>query len=126
MTCIVIGDSIAVGIQAQMPKCEARAVKGMSAPGWDIRFPDPVTRDMVVISLGSNPAPGTSSALRRVRKRIHAQRIVWVVPVYANAPAVLKEAHRHADRIVWFSAGQDGIHPRSYAAIRFRIVEDAI
>jgi hypothetical protein len=105
-----------------MPQCEARAVKGISAPGWDVRFPDPVTRDLVVISLGSNPAPGTSRALRRIRERINAQKVVWIVPTHANGLAVLTEASQHADRVVWFRAGQDGIHPRSYAAIRLRIV----
>jgi hypothetical protein len=119
MPCLILGDSIAWGLAQVFHGCAVFAQVGINAPAWEARYQPVAGRgaEIAVISLGSNPADGTSAALARIRARVRAPRVIWVVPVANNAGAVRLLAARYGDATITFQPARDGIHPRSYQAL---------
>ena len=126
MSCLIIGDSIAVGIASRLPECQVAAKVGISSAGWAREFGvhplDP--RDTVVISLGSNDGHVYSLQwLRRIRDAITAKRVIWVLPA-CNETARLGIEHLatfHGDQVIAFAPGRDGIHPENYSRLAGRL-----
>lgn len=112
---LVIGDSIALGTGMAL-HVETRARVG--APSCTIlhkEVPRGAYRtDTVVISAGVNDPPG--HCLEAIRDRIHARRIIWILPAPVNSARahVAAVAHKHGDATVSYVPGQDHLHPRSY------------
>jgi lysophospholipase L1-like esterase len=82
MDCMILGDSLAVGIAQNLPQCEAHAQVGITTHAFYMRS-DKWSSDTVLISLGSNdlgPAPIQYDVLRKFRKTINAKRVFWVLP----------------------------------------------
>lgn len=113
--CLAAGDSIAVGLGPAMGCATvarvgipSAAVVGRVRPGYGL----------VVISAGSNDPvnPRLRANLRAARARASG-RIVWVVPHNGAGPAVRAVAAERGDSAVGFTAGRDGVHPQSYAAL---------
>ncbi len=81
--CLAIGDELALGLAQGRPDCVAVAAPGItSAPFAALDLGRLKAAQMVIISLGANDAPGadTASNLRRLRKTVTAQRVIWLVP----------------------------------------------
>ena len=111
---LVLGDSIAVGT-GQALHAYTVAHKGISSCAVLKRTPR-APQDTVVISAGSNDPPG--ACLDTIRERLTAMQVVWIVPQNAAAAAnVRRVAAKHGDKVVTFTAGPDGVHPRSYATV---------
>jgi hypothetical protein len=116
--CLIIGDSLAVGIAQHRPDCVAMATTGITSVGWraryGIRMPSAST---VLISLGTNDSPGmpTERLLMELRRAFPPRTIVyWLVPPTRNPAAqeaVRNVARWHGDQLVPVPAGPDGIHP---------------
>ena len=126
--CAVIGDSIAVGVNQHL-RCEQLAVVGRTT-GMQAGIMKWVNRDLVVISLGSNDpmSPTLLQDLRRVRSRIVAERVVWLVPYHRHAAgAVYRVAEERRDRLVDLRLFEtrDKVHPLNYKEVAADIKDPA-
>jgi lysophospholipase L1-like esterase len=115
--CAILGDSIAVGVHYQRPECYYRAVSGISSSSFIRRFPDRVSANKVLISLGSNDgnANDTRAALETLRGLITDGEVTWLLS--ANNPAAYDIARaiavRYRDRVLEVGSvvGRDRVHP---------------
>ena len=125
LDCLVLGDSIAVGIAMNRPECVQIAHSGINS---DVYIKTYITRPLldmasyktVIISLGTNDlvASHTESSLSQLRSRLSADKVIWILPSSALKPKqrgiVTEIALRHRDATVsipdqWL--GHDRIHP---------------
>lgn len=81
MSCIVLGDSLAVGVGMVETQCVTQAKVGITSLTYERSYTAHIDADTVVISLGANDAGrGTAEHLRQVRARVQAKRVVWLLP----------------------------------------------
>lgn len=126
MDCIVIGDSIASGIQNVLRKDCVREVEiGINTHNYLVKYLKmPLVHDQsyhtAIISLGSNDGPDINliSDLRRLRKTINAERVVWILPsekLRINSRTQVKQiAAEYNDDTISIpddKLGPDKIHP---------------
>jgi len=122
LECLIIGDSIAVGIGQARPECVTLARSGITSENWYRGYAyNPYFRDpyrVVVISLGTNDMRGmTSEILFNIRQKITAPMVIWILPSSTLKPiqvTVIKEiANEFKDKIlpIHDHIGPDGIHP---------------
>ena len=117
LDCLVLGDSIAVGVGQARPDCQTIAVAGISSDHFIQMFPGAPQARTAVISLGVNDGDGIATAdnLAKLRGRVAAETIYWLVS--GTNPrirdAVRATAGRFGDRLIDVSplAGADHIHP---------------
>ena len=118
--CVLVGDSIAVGI-APYTKCEIQAKIGRSAQSayansWQLNA------QTTIISLGSNDIndPNLESVLQKLRKDITSEVVIWIVPYNPKVrQIVLKVAQANKDSYVNLQPfpTADGVHPNNYRAV---------
>jgi lysophospholipase L1-like esterase len=115
--CLVIGDSIAVGVGQTLPECRTEARVGITSQQFIHELLSPQQADKVVISLGVNDGPSayTIPNLKRVRETVHGRTVFWLLPAhhdYARA-AIRSVATQFGDRLIDCTpeAGPDGLHP---------------
>lgn len=127
LECLILGDSIAVGIGQARTECVTLARSGITSEGWYKGYAyNPYFRDpyrVVVISLGTNDMRGmTAEMLFSIRQKVNAQMVIWVLPSSTLKPvqfSVVKElANEFKDQIVSIHdlVGPDGIHPPTATA----------
>ena len=121
LPCVVIGDSIAVGVGQNRPDCTTVAQVGINS-GRFVAQLLPRGRmdvDQAVISLGVNDGEGldTLGNLRAVRSRVSARQVVWLLP---NLKPQVREmirvvAEENGDRLIDTrgEVGRDHLHPTS-------------
>ena len=119
--CLVMGDSIAVGI-SQFTDCKTISTGGLSSWRWlsqwgqELEMAKP---KVVLISLGANDGsdPRSRKALEAVRSKVRASKVMWLAPSATLAPEprkwVREVAGQFGDRV--FELPQehlqkDGIH----------------
>ncbi len=81
--CMIIGDSIAVGVAQQRPECVAYATGGYNTWQWNKKYGDKVLASpTVIISLGTNDHKGvhTFKELSKMRANVTAQHVFWILP----------------------------------------------
>jgi lysophospholipase L1-like esterase len=115
--CLVIGDSIAVGVGQYLTECRTEARVGITSQQFVHEMLSPQNADTVVISLGVNdgPSPLTTANLQQVRETVRGRAVYWLLPPnhgYARA-AIRSVAARFGDRLIDCApeAGPDGLHP---------------
>ena len=119
LDCLILGDSLAIGVGQARPACTTAAQSGIGSGGFlQTLFPAaPKQAARVVISLGVNDgsAADTPANLRRLRRGIHADRVTWLLP---GLKAKVREAIRtvaaeHGDQVVDTNGevGPDRLHP---------------
>jgi len=123
--CLLLGDSIAVGLYHHVAPCESLSKSGWNTWQWNRDYlKHDLTADTVIISLGSNDHKyiKTQVELERLRDKITAGRVFWVLPK-GNLPAgglPIEEVQRiikviaalHGDTVIPIVRVQsDGIHP---------------
>jgi lysophospholipase L1-like esterase len=116
-SCYVLGDSIAVGTASRLPECGHDAQVGLNTRQAVSRFVVVPNVDLIVVSLGANDGwlhQETVSNLRVVRARLHAKKVVWILPVdgtdKTNVKTVAKEYGDDVldvDKVV----SRDHVHP---------------
>lgn len=114
-SCLILGDSIAVGLSWVIKGCTVVAKVGMSS-AWILAHAYSGNFDTVYISSGSNDPynPALESNLIQTRQRYKNSRIIWIAPVNQNAHKKIYLAAQPNDVIVSFTPGPDHVHPRSY------------
>jgi lysophospholipase L1-like esterase len=115
--CLVLGDSIAVGLHQQIPQCESLSKGGWNTAQWNRDYLKyDLTANTVIISLGSNDHKHirTQEELERLRNKVQAGRVFWILPaIKPDIQRIVKViAALHGDTVVPTTRLQpDGIHP---------------
>ena len=81
--CMILGDSIAVGVAQQRPECVAYATGGLNTNQWNKKYDNKVLASpTMIISLGTNDHSGvhTFKELSRMRANVTAERVYWILP----------------------------------------------
>jgi lysophospholipase L1-like esterase len=87
LECLIIGDSIAHGVAMQRHVCSDYGHVGWTSKQVNRHYKTYVLdADTVVISLGTNDnaAVDTYGELSQLRSRIHAKRVIWIIPADVN------------------------------------------
>lgn len=123
--CLLLGDSIAVGLYHYVAPCESLSKTGWNTSQWNRDYLKyDLTAETVIISLGSNDHKyiKTYEELEKLREKITAKRVFWVLPK-GNSPKgglPIQEVQRiinviaslHGDIVIPIQRVQsDGIHP---------------
>ncbi len=117
LPCLVIGDSIAVGVGQYLPECRTEAREGITSQRFIHELLSPQEADRVVISLGVNDGVSafTVGNLRRVRQTVQGRAVYWLLPAgHAEARAAIRSvALQFGDRMIdaGTDVGPDGLHP---------------
>ena len=115
--CLILGDSLAVGLGLARPDCEIAAVTGITSDRYVQTFRGTRQAHIAIISLGVNDGDSvpTVDNLSVVRSRVSAETVYWLL-TGGNArarDAVRLVAGRFGDRLIDAAplAGPDHIHP---------------
>ena len=140
LSCMILGDSIAVGTATFSPNCSVSAKTGISSKGWVSTYIERSfgytdrewSNDVIIISLGSNDSRWIDSEekLRQVRVATRAQRVYWILP--ANKPdiqeIIKKIASEYGDEVLPIpKLSADGVHPttQGYKELAEQIKKDS-
>lgn len=116
LECLIVGDSIAVGIAQHRAQCEVRARVGISSTQWNKTFGNSILpAKHTIISLGTNDwlADKTLKEIAEIRARISG-RVTWILPANSieRQTPVVTVAQMYGDRtLVITQTKKDGIHP---------------
>jgi hypothetical protein len=129
--CMVIGDSIAVGVHDIRKECVMYAKSGWNSARWNKEHLNKdLTAENVIISLGSNDHKGihTMEELEKLRAKVKAKHVFWILP--AIKPEVRKIvcdiSNSYGDTIIPIRLlSKDGVHPtyHGYHDLAFRAQE---
>lgn len=92
LDCLILGDSIANGVHAFKNECALHAKNGVNSRQYYQTFvlkqQEDFSAEVVLISLGSNDYQGirTYDELYRLRERVNAKRVYWVLPKAETFP----------------------------------------
>jgi lysophospholipase L1-like esterase len=115
--CLVLGDSIAVGLGQVRPECAVVAISGITSERYVQTLLAPRRARTVIISLGVNDGDGVSiiDNLRLLRRTIAADTVYWLLagtnPRARDAARAVAALYR--DRLIDVAplAGPDHVHP---------------
>ena len=121
--CMIIGDSIAVGVSQIRTECAAIVKSGINSQNWVQKHLDKIMTNptkTLIISLGANDYKGidTEANIRLLRNLSQADRIFWLLPSQklkpAQVEAVKKVAAEFGDTVIprpESDISADGVHP---------------
>lgn len=121
--CMVIGDSIAVGVHMARTECVRYAKSGINSSQWNKDYlAQAITRpyETIIISLGANDTKNmpTDAELRKMRVNIQGKRVFWIDPGKDRKPvahdAIVRIAKEYGDVILERPKEHmsgDGVHP---------------
>lgn len=133
LECLIMGDSIALGIGQHIPECIVSAKVGASSKAWLSNNREIIAYHRyknVYISLGSNDMWNTTSdTLYFIRKNIKAEKVYWILTNPSLKPkqrVIIKEiANEFKDATIEITKylGYDGMHPtpKGYKELAFNI-----
>ena len=118
LECLILGDSIAVGIAQHRPECESYAKVGITSHNWNLTYNKIDTgAKTVVISLGSNDwnADQTLKEITKLRNRIpEGSQVFWILPAnnHNMQEAVYNIASDFRDGVLGIqNLSKDKVHP---------------
>jgi hypothetical protein len=115
--CLVLGDSIAVGVGMARPDCETVAKVGITSKAYVQTMLEPADAQTLIVSLGANDdgSVDTAENLRALRRAVRAQSVVWLLPGLKDPQrAIIRQvAASYGDRVIDTrpQAGPDHLHP---------------
>jgi hypothetical protein len=117
MACLIIGDSIALGLSSVLKGCAVIAKVGVSS-GWILAHAYGGNFNTVYISSGSNDPYNHSLTqnLINTKNRYPNSKHIWIAPVNSNARNAVYQA-ASGEKVITFVPGSDNVHPRSYASL---------
>ena len=130
LDCLILGDSIAVGVAQMRPTCASAARVGINSSSFVATMLGAAGQSVasVVISLGVNDSPkmATLGNLRRLRNAVQAHQVTWLLPGLKDEvrAAIQTVAAEHRDRLVDTKpdVGPDHLHP---SAAGYRLIAAA-
>lgn len=117
--CLIMGDSIAVGIAQVRQECVLVGKGGINTWQFNKNYAEKIKpAETVIISLGSNDHSGvhTFKELMAIRQRVEGQRVFWIMPAIKPHVQEMIEiiARNYGDMVLPITQLQkDGIHPSS-------------
>lgn len=117
LECLILGDSIGVGVSQVRTECVSHSIGGYNTWQWNNKF---ITKDLnaktVIISLGSNDHKGvkTRRELETMRQLVKAERVFWILPaIKPDIQEIVKSiAKENGDTVLPITRLQpDKIHP---------------
>lgn len=123
LECLIIGDSIAVGVSQVRPECLSIAKSGINSKAWNVNHLDKlvgINPRVLIISLGANDFKGiqTKYNIRLLRLVSNAEKIFWILPSEKLKPeqveAVRQVAAEFGDTVIprpEKDISADGVHP---------------
>jgi lysophospholipase L1-like esterase len=118
LECLIVGDSIAVGISQVRTECVSYSKVGINSHQWLNQYVSktPLVAKTVIISLGSNDHTyvKTRKELETLRELTKADRVYWILP--AIKPDIQEDVYAvaayHSDVVLPITRLQtDKIHP---------------
>lgn len=115
--CMILGDSLAVGVGQARPECTVAAEVGINSSRYLQVWHPPFHAKIVVISLGVNDSLDieTEHNLRRLRHGISADTVYWLLPgIHPTARTAVHDiAREFRDKTIDVAplTGADHIHP---------------
>jgi lysophospholipase L1-like esterase len=120
LECLIVGDSIAVGVSQVRPECQAIAKSGINSSNWNkLHLHKLKPTKTLIISLGANDLGiNTEENIRKLREKAQAERVFWLLPSYRLKPeqvrAVKFVAIEYGDTVIprpEKDISGDGVHP---------------
>jgi lysophospholipase L1-like esterase len=119
LECLIVGDSIGVGVANVRQECKAFVKGGINSKQWlDSNIQNtPLQAKHVIISLGSNDHKyiKTEEELRTIRQLTKADRVYWVLPSTKfpqQREVIWKIANEYHDTVLKTERMQaDNVHP---------------
>lgn len=121
LECLIVGDSIAVGVSQVRPECASIAKSGINSRDWNARNMQRLKPARVlIISLGANDLKGhnTEGNVRSLRTNAQADKVFWLLPNETLKPAavaaVKQVAAEFGDSVIdrpKTNMSADGVHP---------------
>jgi lysophospholipase L1-like esterase len=120
LECLIVGDSIAVGVSQVRPECQAIVKSGINSSTWNkLHLQKLKPTKTLIISLGANDLGiDTEANIRKLREKAQAQRVFWLLPSYRLKPdqvrAVKFVAIEYGDTVIprpEKNISGDGVHP---------------
>lgn len=126
--CLIVGDSIAVGVSQVRTECQSIAKSGINSANWNqLHLHKLKPARTLIISLGANDlGVDTEANVRKLRANAKADRVFWILPSARLKPkqveAVTKVATEFTDIIILrpeSNISADGVHPtyKGYKAL---------
>jgi lysophospholipase L1-like esterase len=115
--CLIIGDSIAVGIQQNRNECPLYATIGITSQNWMKKYNSiEITAKSVIISLGTNDynSATTRDSLIKLRAKIKASSVIWILPpIKPDIQSIVKNiAAVQGDQVLTIqNLSNDNVHP---------------
>lgn len=114
LQCLILGDSLAVGIGYNRPDCKTVATIGISSGAFANQFWGVNKTRVAVISLGSNDGGEIAEHLMKVRRAIEADEVYWVLPNNKQLSTVMSVAFTFKDKVLSIpELSPDKVHPTS-------------
>jgi lysophospholipase L1-like esterase len=117
LDCLILGDSIAVGVSKYRPECVVYAKSGINSRDWvNKNITKELAADTVIISLGSNDYKqvNTLRELFTIRGVVGAKRVYWIVPAIKPEVQEMVEivADKFEDTVIRIKdVSPDKVHP---------------
>ena len=122
LECLILGDSLAVGVGQVRTECVTRAKSGINSYDYVNRYLLHTKGDAqakhVIISLGSNDTAkiNTFEELDTLRQLVQADRVYWILPAIKEEKrkAVWAVANKYHDSVIEtrnHDLGPDRVHP---------------
>jgi lysophospholipase L1-like esterase len=120
--CLILGDSLAVGVGQVRKECVTHAVSGINSYNYVNRHilytKGDTQAKTVIISLGSNDTKNidTYEELTTLRQLVSADRVYWIVPNIKETKrkAVWEVARKNNDWVIdarGYDRSPDAVHP---------------
>lgn len=122
--CLVLGDSIAVGI-GSVSSCQTIAKVGINSKNFVVSHKHIPHANTTVISLGSNDGNADfSKYMQQLRSKITGH-VIWILSANNDKARkiALNIARQNGDSVVYLSsfATADGVHPKSYSSVAKKV-----
>ncbi len=120
LECLIVGDSIAVGVSQVRTECQSIAKSGINSSNWNkLHLNKLQPTKTLIISLGANDLGiDTEANIRKLREKAQAQRVFWLLPSQKLKPdqvrAVKFVAGDYGDTVIprpEKDISADGVHP---------------
>jgi len=120
LECLIVGDSIAVGVSQVRTECHALVKSGINSKEWNKKYSHKLKpTKTLIISLGANDLGiNTEGHVRSLRTMVQANRVFWLLPSQRLKPlqveAVRRVAEEFGDMVIYrpeTDISPDGVHP---------------